>query len=154
VFSLSPLWLLTVAGMVAGLGRLRSGRAKPGKGPEADGARLSGLTLHALLAPRSGLAMVTLLTLVVTVVVIGFYLIRTDNYGGWTNGLRWLMWLSPLWLLTMLPVADRLGATRRGRAVAYVLLAVSVLSVNYSAWNPWRHPWLYHLMQEQGWIPY
>ena len=38
-------------------------------------------------------------TLLVSLVVLGFYLTnKTVNYGGWTTGLRWLMWLSPLWL--------------------------------------------------------
>ena len=41
-----------------------------------------------------------------------------------------------------------------GRALAYVLLAFSVLSVSYAAWNPWRHPWLFNFLQDQGRIPY
>jgi hypothetical protein len=35
-----------------------------------------------------------------------------------------------------------------------VLLAISVLSVHYPAWNPWRHPWLYDFMQTQDWLKY
>jgi hypothetical protein len=94
------------------------------------------------------------LTLYLSVVVIGFYLIKTHNYGGWTTGLRWLMWLTPFWLLTMLPVADRLACCRGGRLLAYLLLAVSVMSVSYRLWNPWRHPWLFDLMQALGWPGY
>jgi hypothetical protein len=155
IFSLTPIWLLAIAAMVAGVGRLLAGSA----GPPVKNQDVARPQEHASLwqpcvSPRSGLTLVTLLTLLLTVVVIGFYLIKSNNYGGWTNGLRWLMWLSPFWLLTMLPVADRLGTTLLGRAVACVLLAISVLSVNYSMWNPWRHPWLYHFMQEQGWIHY
>ncbi len=95
------------------------------------------------------------LTLFLTLVVIAFYIYRDEqNYGGWTCGPRWLMWLTPFWLLTMLPAADRLNCCRWGRIVAYLLLAVSVASVTYSASNPWRHPWIYNLMDAYGWIKY
>jgi hypothetical protein len=87
-------------------------------------------------------------------VVVGFYLVKSDNYGGWTNGLRWLMWLSPLWLLTMVPVADWLAGRRWGRWLGYALLAVTVFSVSYRLWNPWRHPWLFDLMESEGWVAY
>src|SRR5438309_6839237 len=97
------------------------------------------------------------LTLVLTVVVVGFYLFNdptTHNYGGWSNGLRWLMWLSPLWLLTMIPIVDRLGRSRVGRGFVAALFVVSVFSAHYSMWNPWRHPWIYDLMTALGWHAY
>ena len=50
--------------------------------------------------------------------------------------------------------SDRLGASRSGRWLAYVCLGISVLSANYSPWNPWRHPWLYDLMVSLGWPGY
>jgi hypothetical protein len=118
LFSLTPIWLLTLLGMC----RLRS-----------------------LLAA---------LTLFLSVVVVGFYLLKSDNYGGWTSGLRWLIWLSPLWLLCMLPVSGWLSERRWGRGLAYLLLGFSVLSVSYPAWNPWRHPWIYRLMEAMGWPGY
>lgn len=133
IFSLSPIWILAFAGMVLVLLR-RLG---------ADDER------------RGNRRLLALGTLLVSVVVLGFYLTnRTVNYGGWTTGLRWLMWLSPLWLLTMLPVADRLGQSRWGRGVAYLLLAVSVMSVSYAVMNPWRHPWLYAFFEALGWEGY
>jgi hypothetical protein len=94
----------------------------------------------------------------VTVVVLGFYILFLDerkrNYGGWTVGPRWLIWLTPLWLVVMLPAADGLAGRRWGRVLAYAFLAVSVLSVSYPAWNPWLHPWLYNFLESQGWIKY
>jgi hypothetical protein len=85
---------------------------------------------------------------------VGFYLLKSDNYGGWTSGLRWVIWLSPLWLLCMLTIADRLGGSRWGRGLAYALLALSIVSVSFPAWNPWRHPWIYQLMEALGWPGY
>jgi hypothetical protein len=98
--------------------------------------------------------MIALLTVYLTVVVVGFYLVISNNYGGNTSGPRWLFWLTPFWLLTMLPVADWLAGRRWGRIMALVMLAVSVVSVTFPAWNPWRQPWIYHWLDSQGLIPY
>jgi hypothetical protein len=97
---------------------------------------------------------VALLCLLVSAAVIGFYLYKSDNYGGWCNGPRWLMWLAPLWLASMLPVLDGLSRTPVGRWWAYALLIASMTSMNYQAWNPWRHPWIYNLMESLGWPGY
>jgi hypothetical protein len=150
VFSLTPIWILSFAGMVA------SGRAALARclgELHADGAsdlsgwkRLRTLDVQAILA---------LGTLLVSLVVIGFFLMRERwNYGGWSCGPRWLIWLTPMWLLTLLPAADWLGQRRGGRILGYLLLGLSVLSVSYPAWNPWRMPWLYDIMQTWGWLPY
>jgi hypothetical protein len=149
LFSLTPLYLLALVGMVWGVRRLASGGRKPPVGLTEQGAY----------APRSPdparlWALMATSTLVLTVVVVGFYLVKTTNYGGWSNGPRWLMWLTPFWLLTLLPIADRLGTSRVGRGLAYILLALSTLSASYFLWNPWRHPWIYNFMDSQGWIPY
>lgn len=91
-----------------------------------------------------------------TAIVIGFYLTRTQNYnyGGVSCGLRWAIWLTPLWLMAMIPVLDATANSRFARSVAVVLGIVSA----YSAWqpieNPWRHPWLFTWMEAHGWIDY
>jgi hypothetical protein len=88
------------------------------------------------------------------VIVIAFYIVKSDNYGGWSNGPRWLMWLTPLWLLTMTPALDRLRCSSWGRVLALLLLWLSIVSMNYRQWNPWRHPWIYNWLEARGWIPY
>ncbi len=130
-FSLTPINLLGAAGMVAAL--LVLARRQAG-----------------------AWAVITTGALAVSVVVFVFYafVTQTANYGGWTNGPRWLLWLTPLWLFALLPVADWLGRRRWGRVLCLMLLALSVLSVSYSPWNPWRHPWLYRWWDSQGWLPY
>lgn len=141
-FSLTPVFLLAVGGLV-GLG-IRSAadvrnlvrRAGPGTG----------------WTPPLFAAM----TLVVSAVVFGFYLTRTQsyNYGGFTSGPRWLFWLIPLWLPAVPVAADRLAGSRWGRGLCAILLGFSVLSVFYPAWNPWRPPWLLQLMEFEGWVRY
>jgi hypothetical protein len=138
-FSLTPIQLLGAAGMLVGVSHLlkrRTGRAEPGPGVGWDVTAVGAL--------------------VTSLVVFVFYafVVSAANYGGWTNGPRWLLWLTPLWLLSMLPAADWLGARRWGRGLALVLLALSVLSVSYQLWNPWRHPWIYNFSEARGWIAY
>ena len=117
IFSLTPIWLLTVAGIVISLW--------PGQDRR--------LRQWAVLIGG------------VSLVCIVFYLFRPlgeRNYGGMTSGFRWVFWLAPLWLLSMLPAADLLSKRRWTRVVALVFLAFSVLSASYPAWNPWTHPWI------------
>jgi hypothetical protein len=137
LFSLTPIFLLSIVGIAMAL------VSRPAR------ESLSG---HNAIAVFAGLC------LAIAIVVIGFYLFvtppRTHNYGGWTSGPRQLMWLTPLFLIAMLPAVDLLATTKIGRGVGYVLLGLSVLSVSYPAWNPWRHPWIYDFMNWQGWIQY
>jgi len=128
VFSLTPIWLLSVVGCWIWLARGNS--------------------------TQRSLAVATVL---ITVVVVGFYLTRPQidrNYGGGTSCLRWLMWLAPLWLITMLPAVDWLSNSRWGRGVAIALLVISVFSAAYAADNPWSHPWIFAYWTSMGWIHY
>jgi hypothetical protein len=138
-FSLTPIYLLALGGMGLALGHLRD-RLRLSAKPQA--------------APSHPWAELSIATALLSSVVMAYYIYKSDNYGGWSNGPRWLMWLSPLWLLTLLPIVDRLGQRRWGRAACIVLLMLSVLSAHYWDWNPWRHPWIYNWMDSRGWIPY
>ncbi len=127
VFSLTPLWLVAALGM--GLG-MRRGQ-------------------------ESFLRAVALGTAVLTVVVLGFYIARPlvdRNYGGMTSGFRWSFWLTPLWLVCLLPALEVLRKRRWGRAVVWAAVALSALSASYPTWNPWVHPWLYDAMVWLGWL--
>ncbi|MBN2216758.1 MAG: DUF2029 domain-containing protein [Pirellulales bacterium] len=125
VFSLTPIWAMSMVGMGLWL-RRREDRS-----------------VRELAA---GLATVTLVCLV-------FYLFfekNGRNYGGSTSGLRWMFWMAPLWLVAMLPAADLMSRRRWSMIIAVVLLALSVLSASYPTWNPWSHPWLYDAMRYYG----
>jgi hypothetical protein len=128
IFSLTPIWLFSAWGLLLWL----------------RGARNTNWWLAATVA-------------LLSIVVLAFYLSRPQidrNYGGVTNGLRWLFWLIPLWLLAMIPAADALANSRWGRIAAVVLLLISAFSVNYAILNPWSHPWLFDYWEGLGWIEY
>jgi len=95
-------------------------------------------------------------TLVLSLVILGFYLSKTEsyNYGGWTSGPRWFIWLTPLWILGAVPILDALAGSRIGRGVMMVALGWSALSVAFPVYTPWQHPWLFRLLQHGGWIDY
>jgi MFS family permease len=126
IFSLTPVWLLSAWGAWLWL---RGGTT----------------------GERQLAAGIALLTVVVLTFYIGLRPQIDRNYGGMTSGLRWLFWLAPLWLVVMLPAADRMAQCRRGMSVALVLLAFSALSASYPTWNPWIQPWIYNWLQSCGW---
>ena len=126
IVSLTPVWLLSFLGM--GVWMFRRGDAR--------------------------LRWWAAATAAISLACLAFYLSRPlmqRNYGGGTGGFRWVFWLAPLWLLTMLPMADILARRRWTRALALSLLALSVLSASYPIWNPWSHPWLMNLTQNLDW---
>lgn len=139
LFSLEPIWLFALGAMIAAVARCRLLWERFRLGPTQP------LRLPWFVLPVG---------LLLTVVVVGFYLVQSNNYGGWTNGPRWLMWLTPIWLTCLLPAADRLCASRLGRGALGVALALSIFSAHYQLWNPWRHPWLYDLLAALGWPTY
>jgi hypothetical protein len=145
LFSLTPIWLLAIVGAL---------QFSPGDLRLWILQKTAGDSSRADVRARQIRILLAVLTLYLSIVVVGFYLSNSDNYGGWTSSLRWLIWLSPFWLLSMLSVADWLAERRWGRAAAYLLLGLSVMSVSYPAWNPWRHPWIYRLMEAMGWPGY
>ena len=127
IFSLTPIWLLSIAGALVWLFQ----RGDP---------RLRQLAF--------------LIGSVSAVCLIFYVFIESGgrNYGGMTCGFRWVFWFAPLWLLMMLPAADWMSARRWTRALALVLLAVSTLSAAYPSWNVWVHPWLLNYLHYLGWI--
>ena len=126
IFSLTPVWLLSVLGTV--------------------------LWLFHRGDPR--LRWWAAATAAISLACLAFYLGQSQtsrNYGGLTSGLRWMFWLAPLWLLAMLPAVDKMSLRRWTRGLALVLLALSVVSVSYPTWNPWTQPWLMNLSEYLGW---
>ncbi len=125
VLSLTPIFFFSAWGaarLIKAGGRLRS----------------------ALAQERPPMVAMAYVTTVLTVVVLAFYTWnpKARNYGGSTQGLRWLFWMIPLWLL-LLPKGVEPGETRSWvRRLALLSLAISVISVGYAIRNPWTHPWI------------
>jgi hypothetical protein len=119
IFSLTPVWLASLAGLWILLAR---------RGTAANAERVVAAAI-----------------LICTVACLAFYVTRPledRNYGGTATGFRWALWFAPLWLFAMLPAADALAGTRVRRVAAAILLAIGVASASYPTWNPWTLPWL------------
>ena len=84
------------------------------------------------------------LTTVLTILVLAFYTWnpKARNYGGMAQGLRWLFWLIPFWLLMLPKGVEGCQAYAGARRLALFALAISVMSVGYAMRNPWSHPWI------------
>jgi len=93
---------------------------------------------------------------VLTAVVLAFYLARTQNYnyGGVSCALRWSLWLTPFWLVALIPTLDVIVNGITLRCCSSLLLVASVVSAWLPVPNPWQQPWLFHRMEERGWIDY
>jgi hypothetical protein len=127
IFSLTPLFLMGLAGWF-----------------------LSYSVCHAALRTMIRLGVV------MTVLVLGFYMTRFDNYnyGGVSCGLRWALWLIPFWLLAMVPIVEA-GARIIGlRWLQFALLGASIVSAWLPVENPWQQPWLFRQMEAWKWIDY
>ena len=129
LFSLTPVWILSLLGIAV-----------------------------LLASPKRDLHAFGIMVAAVSLVVIVFYVTCPEiqrNYGGVTCGLRWLLWLAPLWLVAMTPVVDWIGGGERDRSlwwgVALILLLVSAVTAAYAAQNPWTDPWIYQYWKYLGW---
>jgi len=125
VFSLTPVWLLALAGVPMLL--------------VDGGKRMRGFAL---------------LVLAVSVVCIVFYLLRPvkdRNYGGVSCCMRWLVWFTPMWLLCVLPAADWMSKSRVWKALGLILLFISIMSASYALLEPWVHPWIYEYWDSLAW---
>ena len=127
ILSLTPVWLLSICGMLLWLRR----------------------------APEPSLRMLAVMIGVVSLVCLAFYLFSSSksvdrNYSGMSSAFRWVFWMAPMWLMAMLPCADAASRSRTARGIALVLLAISVFSAAYPTWNPWTHPWILDLITHSG----
>lgn len=128
IFSLTPIWILSLGGCAIWM----------------RGANKS----------LAGLAW---MTVALTVTVLAFYFTRGQidrNYSGFSCCLRWMIWFTPLWLLMLIPAADWLARYRWGWSLAVLFLVMSVFSAQYAADNPWTHPWIFDYWTHLGWIEY
>lgn len=97
--------------------------------------------------------LVWLVALVSAVVFAFFWIVNNQrNYGGFCHGMRWLMWLAPLWLLFLPAGVQKLPPWASRLAVA--ALAVSIFSVADTLPGPWSYSWLHETMKWMGIVDY
>ena len=131
ILSLTPVLLLGWVGAV------RTATHGPNPASGGDAARV-----------------LAVLTLVLTLATFVFYVFRTETYGGKTVGPRWFFWLVPLWLLTMLPEADRWASSSRRRRLAGLLLVASIATASFALANPWQPSPLLIVFRRLGLVSY
>ncbi len=127
VFSLTPVFLLSVAGW--SIRRMwRSGRLK----------------------------VIQHLGLGLTLLVFAFYMSKPShyNYGGVSVALRWMLWLIPFWLLAMIPAVNAWGSRTWFQLVAWPLVGISLFSAWYPQTSPWTQPWLFDVLTKAEVIDY
>jgi hypothetical protein len=92
------------------------------------------------------------MTAILTTIVLGFYTWNplARNYGGSTQGLRWLFWLIPFWLLVLPKGVEPGQYLRWVRWLSLFALLLSVMSVGYALRNPWNHPWILDGLEHLG----
>lgn len=93
------------------------------------------------------------MTVALTLIVGGFYLVKTNNYGGSTQGLRWLFWLFPFWLLFLPSGLASGGSNRWPRRLGLAALGLSIFNTGYGLILPWSHPWYLDLIEHLGIYP-
>jgi hypothetical protein len=127
VFSMTPIWIFAFFGLLGGLGA------------ERGWEKLSAFML-----------------LMVVLVTFGFYwAVNTErNYGGFCHGMRWLLWLSPIWLMYLPNVLDRIAHIGFFRFVVWLTVLISVFSVADTWANPWTYSWIHRVLIWCGLVGY
>lgn len=127
IFSLTPIWIFAAWGMIRSL-----------VGSEK---RLRGVAWPIAICSAADFA---------------FFWLVTDqrNYGGFCQGPRWILWVAGLWLLLLPFGLEGVAKSRWSRAIAWIFLAISVLSVGYCLNKPWTRSWLHALFLHFGVVNY
>jgi hypothetical protein len=117
IFSLTPIWIFSLLGI-----------AVAWRDPEPIWRQLAYM----------------LLTL--TFVLLVFYTMRPladRNYGGVASGFRWFFWLTPLFLLMLIPAWRIIHKSMLLISLWGICLVISIYSGLHSFLNPWQHPWYF-----------
>ena len=99
-----------------------------------------------------GLSALAWLTAVLSVAIMATYVWnpKARNYGGSTQGLRWIFWLYPFWL-AILPAGLAGGAKRRWvRGLSLAAFLISAFTAAYAIRMPWSHPWMLDMLDHLG----
>ena len=70
-----------------------------------------------------------------TIILLGFYILKTDNYGGWSYSIRWWVPLIPFLLF----FGSLYLQKQKSYKIFYLLLAISVVISAIGVINPWTN---------------
>jgi hypothetical protein len=88
-------------------------------------------------------------------VFVAYWIFNSErNYGGFCHGMRWLVWLGPLWLLLLPAGLEELAWNVVGRRLAWLALAISAFTMADTMYNPWTRAWLHRVLLWFGAIDY
>ncbi len=103
--------------------------------------------LRSMFGKERRMKIIAWLTFVLSVGLVVFYTFKTNNYGGSSQGLRWLFWIFPFWLI-FVPQGFESGQHNRAmRWVGLTCLALSIFTVGYGMRTPWSHPWILDMIE-------
>ncbi|MFN9717831.1 MAG: hypothetical protein ACK58L_04000 [Planctomycetota bacterium] len=146
LISLTPVLAVAVVGTIMIAGGWRYVDCRSASAPSLT---------KAFSAAASAIRFVVLCGAIMSLVTLSFYLTRTQNYnyGGNSVGLRWMLWLSPFWWISLVPALNAMRS-RNWQILANLLLTASIFSANWSINRPWQASWLYEQMEIGGLINY
>jgi len=127
LFSMTPIWIFAFIGLFAALFEDRGWR----------------------------LLSAWMLFVIVLVTFAFYWMVNTErNYGGFCHGMRWLLWLTPIWLLYLPRMLDALSNSRFGRMLVWIAVGISIFSVADTWPNPWHYSWLHRILIWCGAVGY
>ncbi len=145
VFSLSPIWILSIIGAILWLVERR--------GVSGNSSTVGSVASPTIEDKARVTKLLASMTLTLTVVFFWFFMTRDQgdrNYGGVCCSPRWFFPLAPFFALCLMPALERCAKNRALRWIAYAALAWSVASAFYPTWTPWTSPWLYQIAVDGG----
>lgn len=86
----------------------------------------------------------------ILVAMVGFYLYRTNNYGGRCVGFRWFILLQPMMFLAAARVLDREGPVLRRPILLGLLIGAGAISALGGAINPWEEGLVHAIFRAIG----
>jgi hypothetical protein len=133
IYSITPVWLLTLVGAWIWI------KKHPGNGSGG----LYGIRQFA--SSDRGMAITFLAISLACFVFYASRVVEDRNYGGVSSGFRWLFWLIPAWLWLCVPAIEAASKRKPLRWITAILLIISVFGATVPWPNPWTHPWPYRV---------
>jgi hypothetical protein len=133
IFSLTPVWILSIVGAVFWIQKRESTSLM-----SVDGLRRFVLS-------DSAIAVALVATSLACFVFYASRDVEDRNYAGVCSGFRWVFWLAPAWIWLSVPAIQRAASSKSLRGWVLASLLVSVFSATIPWPNPWTHPWPYKM---------